>query len=620
MADPVLDSILLPVGTLLGGAYRVEGALGKPGGFGITYLAHDVRLDAKVAVKEFFPRGLARRSSAGLDVVPTTPDDRDGFDHARTRFLDEARLLARFHHPAIVRVRTFFEENGTAYLVMDYLEGRTLMAHLERAGGRVGVDTALAIARPLLDALEDLHEAGVLHRDVDPHNVYVTNKQQVVLLDFGAARQAVAEAEGGQRSLSVVLKPGYAPYEQYASKGRQGPWTDLYALSAMLYRMLGGVVPQESTERIAQDELRPLDALVRERYGETIPPEVARAVMWGLALRPEDRPQTAEAFRKALLGEAPTPAPRILTPPPIPEAAPASDPAQTVGLSGSGYAPAMPAPHGGPAAYGAGGYAPAPSNAYGQSAYGQGGYAQGGYAPTAPAPHGGPAPYAGGGYGAGGYASPEPPSYTPAAAYAPSYMADPPKRSAAGPVIAGLLVLAALGGGFYVLTQRPGRAGAGTEQTDRTTTFPSSDPDPVVPPAPDPVPEPPADNGTFAPGPAADPARQDPPTAQEGPKDKETPSGQDSDLADSTPPRALLQSAPVYPEAAAAQGLEGRVLVRVVVSASGAVEDATVESSTDPIFDAAALKAVAQWTFEPATRGGQPVEATVMIPFDFNLN
>ena len=454
MADSPLDSILLPVGTLLGGVYRVEGALGKPGGFGITYLAEDTRLQARVAVKEFFPRGLARRAAGRLDVVPMTPDDAPGFDHARARFLDEARLLARFHHPAIVRVRSFFEENGTGYLVMDYLEGRTLSAHLERAGGRVGHETALAIARPLLDALGEIHEAGVLHRDVDPANVYVTNRQQVVLLDFGAARQAVAEAEGGQRSLSVVLKPGYAPYEQYASKGRQGPWTDLYALAATLYRMLTGLVPQESTSRIMQDELRPVDELVRERYGETIPPELARAVMWGLALRPEDRPQSVEDFQRAL-GGAPVPAfgssgaTRAVSsaPPPISQTPPPP-----------GYAPASQ-----------------------------------GYGSQAPPALASPGPM----YARVSPYDQTPPSYTPQPVYAapppPSYMQEPPRRSMAGPLLGALLLLGGLGAGFYVLTQQQ-EGGYVVPQTNAPTT---SDPG-ALPPAQTP---PPTDPGTFSPAP-----------------------------------------------------------------------------------------------------------------------
>ena len=162
---------------------------------------------------------IARRLGDGKTLVPATHDHAEAFAAGRQSFVAEARMLARFRHPNIVRVRSLFEENGTGYLVMDYLEGRTLASHLVRMGGHVPAETALAIARPLLSALQALHAQNVLHRDLDPHNVYITNQQEVVLLDFGAARQA--QVTGDTRSLSVILKPGYAPFEQYASRGRQ---------------------------------------------------------------------------------------------------------------------------------------------------------------------------------------------------------------------------------------------------------------------------------------------------------------------------------------------------------------------------------------------------------------
>ncbi|HYE58472.1 MAG TPA: serine/threonine-protein kinase, partial [Rhodothermales bacterium] len=257
------DSILLPVGTILGGQYAVEGVLGKPGGFGITYLARDTRLGVHVAVKEFFPRSLASRGRNGKNLRPNTPDDAAGLEAGRRKFLEEAQLLARFHHPGIVRVRSFFEENGTAYLVMDYLDGMPLSQYLERRGGKLPWETVLGIAQPILHALAELHTQGVLHRDIDPHNIYVTRRGEVVLLDFGAARVAQA-AEGETRpSLSVVLKPGYAPPEQYATRG-QTLATDLYAVGATLYRAITGRVPQEATQRLIEDDLPPVRELAPE--------------------------------------------------------------------------------------------------------------------------------------------------------------------------------------------------------------------------------------------------------------------------------------------------------------------------------------------------------------------
>jgi tRNA A-37 threonylcarbamoyl transferase component Bud32 len=295
------DTILLPVGTVLGGQYAVEGVLGKPGGFGITYLARDTRLGVHVAVKEFFPRSLASRSRNGKNLRPNTPDDAAGLEAGRRKFLEEAQLLARFHHAGIVRVRSFFEEHGTAYLVMDYLDGMPLSQYLDRRGGKLPWETVLGIARPILHALAELHGQNVLHRDVDPHNIYITRRGEVVLLDFGAARVAQA-AEGETRpSLSVVLKPGYAPPEQYATKG-QGPATDLYAVGATLYRALTGRVPQEATQRLIDDDLVPVREVVPD-----VPEHVARAVEWALRLRPADRPQNTGALEEALFGHA-TPA------------------------------------------------------------------------------------------------------------------------------------------------------------------------------------------------------------------------------------------------------------------------------------------------------------------------
>lgn len=292
------DSILLPPGTVLAGQYEIQGVLGKPGGFGITYLALDRRLGVRVAVKEFFPRTHAHRVRQGLGIRPNTTEDVDSFEAGKRRFLGEAQLLARFNHPNIVRVKNFFEANQTAYLVMDYLDGAPLWRFFEASDGRLPAETAYAVARAVLDALRPLHAAGIVHRDVDPHNIYVTRQNDIVLLDFGAAR--VAEAAEGGATRSVVLKPGYAPYEQYSSNGRLGPWTDLYAVGATLYRMLTGTVPPEATSRMIDDTLVPL----AEAAPDT-PAGLARAVTWALALRPDQRPQTVDEFARVLFDAMP---------------------------------------------------------------------------------------------------------------------------------------------------------------------------------------------------------------------------------------------------------------------------------------------------------------------------
>jgi serine/threonine protein kinase len=311
--------LVLPPGTLLAGQYRVGQVLGQPGGFGITYLAWDERLEMRVAIKEFFPRELAGRGTDRATLQPHTQSDGSLFAYGLQQFLQEARTLARFDHPNIVRVRNFFEENGTGYLVMDYYEGQSLAAYLaQQPGERLEEDLAVKILLHVLDGLRAVHAEGLLHRDIDPHNVYLTAQGRVILLDFGAARVAVGEKS---RSLSVILKPGYAPYEQYATSGKQGPWTDVYACAATLYRMVTGRTATDAPSRILEDTLRPAHELnpeVSRRLGEVL----QRA----LALRPQARPQGAEEFQKLLLAERlpapPPPGPHGETPPEEPRKPP----------------------------------------------------------------------------------------------------------------------------------------------------------------------------------------------------------------------------------------------------------------------------------------------------------
>ena len=223
--------LALPVRTILNRQFVVGRVLGKPGGFGVTYLGWDVTLETRVAVKEFLPRELAARSTDRVSVIPYSREEGESFRFGLKQFLQEARTLARFDHANVVRVRTFFEENDTAYLVMDYYEGTSLNRYLEQKGGRIPEKLALNIMMPILDGLREVHEKGFLHRDIKPHNIYLTQRARPILLDFGAARFAMGERS---RSLSVLLTPGYAPYEQYHKKGRQGLWTDIYACGATL--------------------------------------------------------------------------------------------------------------------------------------------------------------------------------------------------------------------------------------------------------------------------------------------------------------------------------------------------------------------------------------------------
>ncbi|WP_139488250.1 protein kinase domain-containing protein [Brevibacillus dissolubilis] len=282
----------LAPGTLLHGKYLIGRVLGH-GGFGITYLGWDNDLNMKLAVKEYLPQGFATRAKEETSVSVYSGDLYTQFTEGLNKFLEEARVLAQFNnHPGVVSVRDFFKENGTAYLVMYYLEGITLKQFLERNGGKIPYETAIEIIRPVLDALHEVHQKGILHRDISPDNIYITKERQVKLLDFGAARQTINEYS---KSLSVILKPGYAPVEQYHSKGRQGAWTDVYAVAATIYRAIVGQTPPDSLDRLEEDTLVPPSQL-----GTAIPPHAERALLQALAIKVNDRLQSMQALQQAL--------------------------------------------------------------------------------------------------------------------------------------------------------------------------------------------------------------------------------------------------------------------------------------------------------------------------------
>lgn len=289
----------LPPGTILQNKYLIGRVLGQ-GGFGITYLAWDMDLNIKLAIKEYLPRDFATRSLGETEVSLYTGDSSRFFEEGREKFLEEARTLARFEeHPNIVSVRDFFRENKTAYFAMSYIEGVTIKEYLKKApDNQLDFSTALAIMMPVMDALAEVHSAGILHRDISPDNIFITDKGVVKLLDFGAARQALGEHS---KSLSVVLKPGYAPEEQYRSKGNQGPWTDIYAVGATIYRMITGRVPPESLDRLAREELIPPSQL-----GVVLPPAGEAALLKALAVLANDRFHNIREFQQALsAGQSP---------------------------------------------------------------------------------------------------------------------------------------------------------------------------------------------------------------------------------------------------------------------------------------------------------------------------
>ena len=268
--------------SILGGKYLIGRVLGE-GGFGITYLGWDLNLDLKLAIKEYYPSGFVTRTGSSTNTVtPYRGEKTEFFTTGRSRFINEAKTLAKFYTlPGIVAVRDFFLENGTAYIVMEFVEGETLKQRLARVGGKIAPTEVFELVRPLLRSLAEMHAAGLIHRDISPDNIMVTPEGNVKLIDFGAARDYL---DSGNRSLSVMLKPGYAPEEQYFARGEQGPWTDIYALCATIYRAITGITPPESIERRRHDELEAPSAL-----GVPISPAHEAALLRGLAVAHEER-------------------------------------------------------------------------------------------------------------------------------------------------------------------------------------------------------------------------------------------------------------------------------------------------------------------------------------------
>lgn len=266
------------------------------GGFGITYKAWDNVLETVVAVKEYYPTGLVQRVPGKPQVIIYTGESKEEYMQGLERFLDEAKNMAKFvDNPNIVHVDAFFEENNTAYLVMEYLPGMTLKSYLKSKGGRIGCEEVIPIADAVITALEEIHAGGIIHRDISPDNIMLCNDGRIKLLDFGAARFSDADQE---RTRSIILKPGFAPPEQYQAKSKQGPWTDIYALCATVYRAITGVLPDESVNRVIEDTVQsPIQI-----YSD-IPERISNTVMKGMSIYPEIRFSNVDELKKALDGE-----------------------------------------------------------------------------------------------------------------------------------------------------------------------------------------------------------------------------------------------------------------------------------------------------------------------------
>ena len=288
--------------TILAGKYLIGKAIGE-GGFGITYIGMDLELEARVAIKEYYPQGAAARDNRTNDgtVRSYSENTRTFFEEGREKFINEARTIARFRElPEIVGVIEFFRENQTAYIVMEYLDGQTLKQYLKTNGGKIPADELLRMMKPLISSLGKVHSQGLIHRDISPDNIMLMQDGSIKILDFGGARDFVSQ---NGKSLSVMVKHGYAPEEQYRSHGDQGPWTDVYALCATMYRCITGKIPPEALDRLYQDELKPISS-----FGVNCPKYIEEAIIKGLSVRKDGRYQSMEELYDALYkGKPPKP-------------------------------------------------------------------------------------------------------------------------------------------------------------------------------------------------------------------------------------------------------------------------------------------------------------------------
>lgn len=310
----------LPAGTILQ-EYRVQWTLGV-GGFGVTYLAVDTNLEMQVAIKEYFPSDIVTRDATGA-VLVKQHEDEAAFLEGRDKFLIESRTLAKFNHPNVVKVSRFFQMNDTAYMVMNYESGASFKEWLVRKG-RIDERQLLKMFLPLLDGLDVVHRAGFLHRDIKPANIFVREDDSLVLLDFGAARHAIGTKS---RSLTTIVTPGYAPFEQYHSHGKQGPWTDLYAMGGVFYWTATGNKPVEAPARIKSDSMVPASSAAAGRFSTAL----LAAIDWALTPDEGRRPKSVEEFRQSLTSSVPVavPAAPSTSKPAAPRSAQSSQPTAT---------------------------------------------------------------------------------------------------------------------------------------------------------------------------------------------------------------------------------------------------------------------------------------------------
>ena len=280
--------------TILHERYVMGKVLGN-GGFGVTYKAFDLRLNKIVAIKEFFPAGLVNRIPGEKEIIKFPGEKGERFNKEKDKFLNEARIMAKFsNNPNIVDVFDFFEENNTAYIIMEFIDGILLKEYMKQNNGKLDVMTSLEIIGKVISGVEDIHKYGVIHRDISPDNIFLTEGSNVKIFDFGAARFSSVDQE---KTAEIVVKQGYTPPEQYRNKSKQGPYTDVYAVGAMLYAMITGKVPEESVDRQIDDELKkPTD------IDPSIPQYLDNVIMKALSIKCELRFQNMHEFAEALKG------------------------------------------------------------------------------------------------------------------------------------------------------------------------------------------------------------------------------------------------------------------------------------------------------------------------------
>lgn len=284
----------LPPGTMLSDGRYMIGTAINAGGFGIVYKAWDNTFAKMIAVKEYYPGGIAARTPGTAQVLIYSDKRLREYEQGKERFLNEARKVAKFNtHPNIVDVYDFFEDNNTAYMVMEYMDGMTYKAYIRSQGGKVRQQLAVSVALAVLDALKEVHKEKIIHRDINPSNIFICKNGVVKLFDFGAARIEATE-------MSTILTPHYAPPEQYSTSGKQGAYTDIYSVGATTYYALTGIKPEESTDRVQEDHLVPPHEVDPE-----IPVELSNTVMRAMALKEELRFQNTDQFKDALMNKGP---------------------------------------------------------------------------------------------------------------------------------------------------------------------------------------------------------------------------------------------------------------------------------------------------------------------------